>query len=230
MRTSSRPHSSFVEFLDCVAVLTGQEELELLRRSPAAHDLWMMSGLPQFSEFRTNAGIEALRKVWERLPELKEEGKGAIQVSLRGELLDKFPEDHSAIIANAIWSCILLHGDRSECGQGVDKPEGSEPELGAEEEPAGQIPADRSTADRRTLVEAFLRKCAQEIPLKVTRTHIWRAVGHTKPRQFQYWQSGQDRLPGTTRGATEEDDRNFRRVLAMAPADFAELLKKKGIE
>jgi hypothetical protein len=83
--------------------------------------------------------------------------------------------------------------------------------------------------DRRAVVDGFLLQCKQETPLKATRTHIWRAVGHTRPRQFQYWQAGQGRLPGTSRGATEEDDRNFRRILAMEPEDFVALLKKKGI-
>jgi hypothetical protein len=83
--------------------------------------------------------------------------------------------------------------------------------------------------DRRAIVEAFLLNSKQETPLKVTKTHIWRAVGHKSPRQFQYWQAGQDRLPGKSGGATQEDNKNFSRILAMEVGDLVALLKKKGI-
>jgi hypothetical protein len=84
--------------------------------------------------------------------------------------------------------------------------------------------------NRTMLVDKFLEKCnaAGEGP-KVKKTHIWKAVGHTTARQFQYWQAGDDRHSGGTRGATEEDDRNFRRILAMSPADFRALFQKKGL-
>ena len=76
--------------------------------------------------------------------------------------------------------------------------------------------------DRRAAVEAFLLDCNKlsERGSKVARKHIWQAAGHS--RQFEYWQSGSDK-------ATEEDDRNFRRLLSMSPADFLALLQKKGI-
>ena len=83
--------------------------------------------------------------------------------------------------------------------------------------------------DRRGLIDTFLARCRQETQLKVNRTHIWRAVGHSSPRQFEYWQAGQDRTPGSNRGATAQDDQNFSRILAMNPADFETLLKKQGI-
>lgn len=84
-------------------------------------------------------------------------------------------------------------------------------------------------SERRALVDSFLLTCRQEVPLNVTKTHIWRAAGHATARQFQHWQAGKDRPPGTKHGATGEDDKNFRRILAMQPGDFVELLHKKGI-
>jgi hypothetical protein len=74
----------------------------------------MMGGLPTFREFKINTGIEALKEVWDRLPELKTKGRGGIQKILADHWKGKFSEDNSAIIANGIWSCILLHGDKSE--------------------------------------------------------------------------------------------------------------------
>ena len=78
-------------------------------------------GLPRLREFDVGDGIEALRKVWDRLPELIGEGKGAIQTALAGDLKGKFPEDNSAILASAIWACILLHSPKSESAQMPDQ-------------------------------------------------------------------------------------------------------------
>jgi len=77
--------------------------------------------------------------------------------------------------------------------------------------------------DRRAQVDHFLLKCNQEEGLKeqLIRKHIWRGAGHKKPRQFQYWQAGSEK-------ASNEDDRNFCRILAMKPAAFMALLKDKG--
>jgi hypothetical protein len=77
-------------------------------------------------------------------------------------------------------------------------------------------------AERREKIDAFIQKCNQEMRVRTTRTHIWRAAGHRSPRQFQFWQASDPK-------ATVEDDRNFRRILAMSPTDFAALLKKKSI-
>jgi hypothetical protein len=79
-------------------------------------------------------------------------------------------------------------------------------------------------ADRRKMVDDFLVQCNQEshMGLKVTRRHLQLVVGHKQPRQFQYWQESSNK-------ATEEDDRSFRRILKMPPAEFIELLNKKGI-
>jgi hypothetical protein len=111
-RPQTRPHDTFVDFLDCVATLAGREKLELMSRGPDAGTLWMLGGLPSFRELRTNIGIEALRKVWDDLPKLKKKGKGAIQKVLAVDWSGSFPEDNSAIIAGGIWFCLLLHGDR----------------------------------------------------------------------------------------------------------------------
>ena len=77
-------------------------------------------------------------------------------------------------------------------------------------------------SDRRARVEAFILKCESETGAKVSRTHIWRAAGHSVPRQFQFWQANNPK-------ATTQDDQNFERLLAMPPGDFVTLLKKKGI-
>ena len=77
-------------------------------------------------------------------------------------------------------------------------------------------------ADRLAEVKDFLLRCNQETPLKVVRTHIWRAAGHTTPRQFQYWQKSDPK-------ATSADETNFRRILRMSPTDFLVLLNKKRI-
>jgi hypothetical protein len=76
----------------------------------------------------------------------------------------------------------------------------------------------------RSMVDDFLLRCNRESDagLKVIRKHIWIVAGHKHPRQFQYWQERSDK-------ATAEDDRNFRRILRMRPAEFFALLRKKGI-
>ena len=78
------------------------------------------------------------------------------------------------------------------------------------------------TVDRCAEVDAFLQKCTQELSMKMTRKHIWRAVGHKTERQFQYFQAGNHK-------ATDADRRNFPRILAMSPVPFLALLKRKGI-
>ncbi len=78
--------------------------------------------------------------------------------------------------------------------------------------------------DRTKMVDDFLVQCNREsaVGFKVIRKHIWLAVGHARARQFQYWQEGSDK-------ATDADDRAFRRILRMSPADFIAHLVKKGI-
>jgi hypothetical protein len=78
-----------------------------------------------------------------------------------------------------------------------------------------------NAANRRAKIDAFLLNCRQEISVPITRKHIWRAAGHQTARQFQFWQAADGK-------ATTQDDQNFRRILAMSPRDFANLLKKMG--
>jgi hypothetical protein len=74
----------------------------------------------------------------------------------------------------------------------------------------------------RAIVDAFLSKCRQYAqPRGINRTHIWKSVGHKSARQFQYWQAGDPK-------ATAQDDQNFRRILALSPADFIAQLKGQG--
>jgi hypothetical protein len=84
--------------------------------------------------------------------------------------------------------------------------------------------ADHHPSDQSQLVEAFLIRCNKESGSgsKVTRKHIWRAVGHTSSRQFYYWQKSDQKT-------TEEDRRNFSRILAMEPANFIALLSSRRI-
>jgi hypothetical protein len=102
----------------------------------------------------------------------------------------------------------------------------SEQQLGAVDmlDSSEELPSSHSdlniVRDRRQLVDKFLEACNGASDLRITRTHIWRSVGHKAARQFEYWQAGKDCLPGTTRGATRQDDLNFRRVLATPPEAF----------
>lgn len=84
------------------------------------------------------------------------------------------------------------------------------------------------TSDRNAVIDAFLAKCNADLGAepRIIKKHIWQAAGHTHPRQFQYWQAGEDRAPENNRGATEQDERNFRRILNMSPEDFRVLLRK----
>lgn len=84
------------------------------------------------------------------------------------------------------------------------------------------IPVAVDGQDRRATVDAFILKCKERLSLKITRTHIWRAVGHEAARQFQYWQSSNPKV-------TAEDKKNFRRILEMNPIEFEALLRKKRI-
>jgi hypothetical protein len=82
---------------------------------------------------------------------------------------------------------------------------------------------------RRAAVDRFLLRVKQETVLRALKTHIWKAAGHTTPRQFQYWQAGKDRLKGKSRGATTQDGLTFQRILDMDPKEFVALLYKKHV-
>jgi hypothetical protein len=84
--------------------------------------------------------------------------------------------------------------------------------------------ATSESRDLHAMVDAFLRRCNEQSKLKVNliRKHICLAVGHKKPRQFQYWQA-------QSKKASKADDKNFRRILAMTPDEFVAVLSHKGI-
>ena len=117
-------------------------------------------------------------------------------------------------------------GIEADCGLKVEL---SAPDTsrGTEDAPISALELAVATTDQgseRLMVDDFLLQCNRESDagLKVIRKHIWLAAGHTNPRQFQYWQERSDK-------ATAEDDRNFHRLLRMAPAEFIALLKKRHL-
>jgi len=86
-----------------------------------------------------------------------------------------------------------------------------------------------STLTRRQKVDYFIEECLRETSIRINKRHIWMVAGHKCPRQFEYWQAGTDRAPRGRRGATLQDDLNFRRILALRPIGFIDLLGKRGI-
>ena len=75
---------------------------------------------------------------------------------------------------------------------------------------------------RRERVDDFLARCNREYtgPGKLIRKDIWTQAYHKTGRQFQYWQKEDAR-------ATKTDDKNFERILAMSPCDFAAAVAKR---
>ena len=71
-------------------------------------------------------------------------------------------------------------------------------------------------------VNAFLQACNRHSRARIYKRHIWLLVGHTKGRQFEYWQAGSPK-------ATSEDKNNFGRILRTSPEDFLAALRRKGI-
>jgi hypothetical protein len=84
--------------------------------------------------------------------------------------------------------------------------------------------ATSESRDLHAMVDAFLQRCNEQSKLKVKliRKHICLAVGHKKPRQFQYWQA-------QSKKASKADEKNFLRILAMTPDEFVAVLSHKGI-
>jgi hypothetical protein len=72
-------------------------------------------------------------------------------------------------------------------------------------------------AGRRQQVESFVQKCNAIAASPIYKNHIWRSVGHSKARQFEYWQACSPK-------ATNEDQENFSRVLNMRPEKFIALV------
>lgn len=84
--------------------------------------------------------------------------------------------------------------------------------------PAANQGVVSSSPANRQRVDQFIEASAAS-GFKITRVAIWKAAGHSQPRQFQYWQNGDPR-------ATASDARNFDRILAMSPRDFDRLRRK----
>lgn len=75
---------------------------------------------------------------------------------------------------------------------------------------------------RKGEIDAFLQRCKELSVTRVLRRHIWLLVGHSKGRQFEYWQA-------CDKKATREDEINFSRVLRMEPEEFIALLRQKHL-
>jgi hypothetical protein len=82
--------------------------------------------------------------------------------------------------------------------------------------------AKKNDCARRAQVDDFLLRCNQKSGHRVRRRHIWLAAGHSKGRQFEYWQACDSH-------ATGEDERNFGRILKTEPVAFIALLKQKQL-
>lgn len=76
---------------------------------------------------------------------------------------------------------------------------------------------------RREAVDAFLAYANRSQRHTVKQHHIWKAMGYTTARPFQYWLE----MKGPPK-ETVACDQNARRVLAMATSYFLDLLRRKG--
>jgi hypothetical protein len=94
----------------------------------------------------------------------------------------------------------------------------------AVEEPVLDEASDESTEPccRKAEVDAFIAKCREISGQRILKSHIWRSVGHTKARQFEYWQS-------CDKKTTASDSTNFKRILRQDPMSFVESLKGRGL-
>ncbi|HEV3275310.1 MAG TPA: hypothetical protein VG860_00675 [Terriglobia bacterium] len=152
-------HQSFTKFLRCIGEFAQQEKLVALRAGPEKSVPWMRGGAPPtLNEFKTSIGREALKEVW-GLADPKTKGKSEIQKILAGHWEGSFPEDDAAIIANAIWSCVLLHGDT------VSR-EGSALPAGP---PSGAPPVQSTTEPRMSPEEEIWRKITHDLVGRMSR-------------------------------------------------------------
>jgi hypothetical protein len=104
-------HDSFDDWIACISSLAIAEKEA---RRPHGHNSWMAGPVRELREFQISAGLVPLRKIWDDLPGFKAAGMAAIEEFLHGSLSRMMHQDNSAIIAAAIWSCLLLHGDAVE--------------------------------------------------------------------------------------------------------------------
>ncbi len=77
-----------------------------------------------------------------------------------------------------------------------------------------------SKEGRRAAVDAFLACCNRTTAEKIHQRHIWKAMKHRSPRQFQYWLALEPKPRGTI--ATGE---SVRRILKMTAPEFLDLLR-----
>ncbi len=107
-------------------------------------------------------------------------------------------------------------------------------QVGSEERPQNHEPFPENdpepiecfsyeTDTTRFKVQQFLIHCNQVSKDRILKNHIWKLVGHTKARQFEFFQA-EDKVK-----ATDADRRNFTRVLNMEPAKFVETLRAKHL-
>ena len=77
-------------------------------------------------------------------------------------------------------------------------------------------------ADKRTMVDQFLDRCncSCKVARRLTKKDFWTVGGYKKARPFEYWQSDDPK-------ATAASDQVFRRLLAMKPSDFVDVLRLK---
>jgi hypothetical protein len=119
-------HDSFDDWIACISDLAMAEK-EAQR--PHGHNSWMAGPVRELREFQISAGLVPLRKIWDDLPRFKAAGMAAIEEFLRDCLSRMMHQDNSAIIAAAIWSCLLLHGEAVEsASSGPAEPEESKPQ------------------------------------------------------------------------------------------------------
>ena len=90
---------------------------------------------------------------------------------------------------------------------------------GAESSPLAPESTPQSRPDR---VDDFLERCNREYQGsdKLQKKDIWTLAHHTTPRQFEYWQRGDQKT-------TSADEKNFERILEMTPRDFIEAVVRR---
>lgn len=107
----------------------------------------------------------------------------------------------------------------------VPKPKSLKPSAQPENpslKDSGPSRPELQPSTRAAEVAMFLQECNKHSPVRLHKRHIWLSAGHSKGRQFEYWQA-------CSLKATQEDERNFSRILRMKPEDFVALLEKKRL-
>ena len=207
----ARPHETFEQFLACVETQAVQDELAVRRRAPQG----------TFPEFRLGAGIQALREVWDRYQEIRAAGKDEIEKVLRHHLAHRSWESRT-FIANGIWSCFLLHGNRSAESPALT-PNTAVVDGGAVAAKSGRPPVQRNEQSTiRQRVDDYLARVTEKAGHKATRKDLWTVAGYTNRTEFERFQ----RDKKVTKTAKE----NFNRILEkMTPEQFLTALSEKKL-